>query len=272
MDNLEKNLFNLPKPKLSRKADWQIKLKIYKFLLLKTLKAVAHKFWHPHSLLAKLSLSALALFVLLGSTAVYAVNNDRIAPGHTFYPLKKTIESVEQQLALTESAKLETLNKISERRLKEALVIAEDDPVSDNSLQQSVTASIEKNIDEALNNFDSAVLTAQKIVSTEKSQKSREDLKDRQETMVKYLDSIGTMVKNQNNEEILKKIDEAKKDIKAYDNFLDDDRSERIKSQQKNQPDNHLDQKDKKNKRFKKSATEKDGDQQSGDREDRFRD
>ncbi len=247
MENLEQQLSQLPKAKMSKKADWKIKLKIYNFLLVKNLKKSAQVFLHPHSLWARLSLSVLVMFVFLGATAVYAVNNDHIAPGHTFYPLKKTIENIEQQMALTKKAKVETLNKISERRLKEALTIAEhDEQEIDNDVSQKSNNNIEKNIEEALDHFDSAVVTVQKIENIENSKKSREELKDKQEAMVKYLDNIGQVIKNKNNEEILKKIDEAKKTIKEYDEVLDEDQNEeRIRSKRQNNDDKKNEQKNK---------------------------
>lgn len=247
MENLEQQLSQLPKAKMSKKSDWKIKLKIYNFLLVKNLKKSAQVFLHPHSLWARLALSVLVMFVFLGATAVYAVNNDHIAPGHTFYPLKKTIENIEQQMALTKKAKVETLNKISERRLKEALTIAEhDEQEIDNDVSQKSNNNIEKNIEEALDHFDSAVVTVQKIENIENSKKSREELKDKQEVMVKYLDNISQVIKNKNNEEILKKIDEAKKTIKEYDEVLDDEQNEeRIRSKRKNNDDKKNEQKNK---------------------------
>lgn len=276
MENLEQQLSQLPKAKMSKKADWKIKLKIYNFLLVKNLKKSAQVFLHPHSLWARLALSVLVMFVFLGATAVYAVNNDHIAPGHTFYPLKKTIENIEQQMALTKKAKVETLNKISERRLKEALTIAEhDEQEIDNDVSQKSNNNIEKNIEEALDYFDSAVVTVQKIENIENSKKSREELKDKQEAMVKYLDNISQVIKNKNNEEILKKIDEAKKTIREYDEVLDDEQNEeRIRSKRKNNDDkkNEQDKKDRLNNRQDREQDLKKAEDRKKESEDTNRD
>ncbi|MDQ5938328.1 MAG: hypothetical protein QG642_18 [Patescibacteria group bacterium] len=235
MENLEKQLSQLPKAEMSKKTDWKIKLKIYRFLLLKKIKIFSRTFLHPHSLLAKLSLSALVIIVFLGSTAVYAVNNDHITPGHTFYPLKKTIENVEQQLSLTEKAKVETLNKLSERRLKEALNMAEheDSEQSDDQKEESKN-NIEQSIDEAVNNFDSAIETSKKIENVDNSKASKENLKNRQESMVKYLNSISDIAKDKKDESMIKKIDEARHSIEEHDFDEDRDDEERIKSAPKN--------------------------------------
>jgi hypothetical protein len=235
MEDLEKNLSKLPKYKLSKKADFKIKLKIYTFILSKNLQKFAQAFFHPHSLVAKVSLVVLMIFVVLSGTAVYAVSNDHITPGNTLYPLKKTIENVEQKLSFTETAKVETLNKLSERRLKEALnmVEEEDDRQSDDQKEEFKT-NIEQSIDEAVNNFDSAIETSKKIENTVNSKTSKENLKNRQESMVKYLDSINDIAKNKKDESMIKKIDEAKRAIEEHDFDDDHDDEDRIKSAPKN--------------------------------------
>ncbi len=235
MEDLEKKLSSLPRLGLSKKADFKIKFKIYRFILLKNLQKIGQTFFHPHSLLAKTSLTALMFFVILGSTAVYAVNNSHITPGHTFYPLKKTVENFEQQLSLTKTAKVETLNKLSERRLKEALNMAEHEAdQQSNGQKEDSKNNIEQSIDEAVNNFDSAIETSKKIENIDNSKKTRETLKNKQESMVKYLDSINDIAKNKKDESMIKKIDEAKKAIEEHD--LDDEYDEeyRIKSVPKN--------------------------------------
>lgn len=235
MEDLEKNLSSLPKYKLSKKADFKIKSKIYAFVFSKNLQKFAQAFFHPHSLVAKVSLVALMIFVVLSGTAVYAVSNDHITPGSTLYPLKKTIENVEQKLSFTETAKVETLNKLSERRLKEALNMAEeeDDRQSDDQ-KEEFKYNIEQSIEEAVNNFDSAIETSKKIENTVNSKTSKENLKNRQESMVKYLDSINDIAKNKKDESMIKKIDEAKRAIEEHD-FDDEDR---IKSTPKNNKEN----------------------------------
>ena len=237
MEDLEKKLSQLPRFELSKKADFKIKFKIYSFIFTQNLQKIGQYFFHPHSLLSKISLNALAVFVVLGSTAVYAVNNDHIAPGHTFYPLKKTIENVEQQLSLSNAAKVDTLNKLSERRLKEALNLAEHNDTSESDQQHQLNNNIEQSINEAVNNFDSAVETSQKIDNTKNSKKTKDALKKKQEVMVKYLDDISNVIKD--NEDMVKKVDEAKKAINKYDQVLDRDRDVHIRVAPK---DNELNQ------------------------------
>jgi hypothetical protein len=239
MEDLEKNLSKLPKYKLRKKADFKIKFKIYAFMLSKNMQKFAQAFFHPHSLVAKVSLVALMIFVVLSGTAVYAVSNDHITPGSTLYPLKKTIENVEQKLSFTETAKVETLNKLSERRLKEALNMAEeeDDRQSDDQ-KEEFKNNIEQSIEEAVNNFDSAIETAKKIENVDNSKTSKENLKNRQESMVKYLDSINDIAKNKKDESMIKKIDEAKRAIEEHDFDDDRDDEDRIKSTPKNNKEN----------------------------------
>ena len=227
MEDLEQQLSKLPKARLSKRADFKIKFKIRGLVLLKNLQKFVKIFFHPHSLVAKVSLTALAIFVVLGGTAVYAVNNDQVTPGSVLYPLKKTIENVEQQLSLTKNAKVDTLNKLSERRLKEALNLAgQDDAKKDSDQVEEVNNNIEQSIDEAVNNFDSAIETSQKIEDAEDSQKAREVLKKKQESMVKYLDNISDIAKNKKDEKMVKKINEAKEAISKYDQMLERDDSD----------------------------------------------
>lgn len=224
MEDLEKQLSKLPQAKLGERADFKIKFKIYSLVLSKNLQKFAKIFFHPHSLIAKVSLTVLAIFVVLGATAVYAANNDQITPGSILYPLKKTVENVEQQLSLTKSAKVENFNKLSERRLKEALNLAwQDDTQKDSDQTAEVNNNIEQSIAEAVNNFDSAIETSQKIEDTNDSQKVRESLKQKQESMVKYLDNISDIAKNKKDEKMVKKINEAKEAIGKYDQMLEQD-------------------------------------------------
>src|SRR3989339_559240 len=98
MENLEKNLSNLPKPKLSWQADFKIRFKIYSFIFVKNLKKPFALLLIKNTLVARVALTALVVIIVLGSTAVYAASNDQLTLGDTFYPLKKVIENVEKQL------------------------------------------------------------------------------------------------------------------------------------------------------------------------------
>lgn len=221
MENLEKKLSALPKPRLSRKTDFKIKFKIYSFILFRNLE----RSLRPYSMLAKVSYAALAIVVFLGSSAVYAANNDNITPGHTLYPLKKTVENVEQNLSFTKNAQVETLNKISERRLKEALNMAQENAeVDDASDQTQNNSNIKQSLDEVVDNLGEAVITSKEINNEKSAKKAKEAIKEKNEDVIKYLDDLEDIAKEKNDQEVFEKVNEAKKAIKKYQEILDDDK------------------------------------------------
>ncbi len=221
MDNLEKDLFNLPKAKLSRQADFKIKFKIYRFLFLSRLQKSKQALFHPHSLLARISYVSLLILVVLGSTAVYAASNDHITTGDTFYPLKKTIENVEQQLSFTKKSQVDTLNKLSERRLKEAINLAQDN--IENKVNQDsavISNNIQETINAAVDNVDSAVKTSKKIENKDKAKEAKQKIKQQNEEMIKYLEHIEEITKDED-QKVSAKVDEAKEKIRQYNEELE---------------------------------------------------
>lgn len=224
MDNLEKNLSNLPKPRLSKKADFKIKFKIYTFILRSKLQKLGYIFFRPYSMLAKVSYATLLVVIVLGSTAVYAANNDNITPGHSFYPLKKTIENVEENLSFTKNAQVDTLNKMSERRLKEALNMAQENiEVEDTSSQGENNSNIKQSLDEVVGNLEEAIATSKEISNTKSAKKAKEAIKKKNKDIIQYLDNIGDMAKKNQDEGVINKINEAKEAINKYNDDLDED-------------------------------------------------
>lgn len=222
MEDLEKNLSNLPKYKLSSQADFKIKFKIHLFIFIKNLQRFSQTFFHPRSLMAKASLAGLVVIVFLGSTVFYASANDNITLGDTFYPLKKTIENVEQQFSLTKTSQVDTLSKFSERRLKEAMNLVQEG-TENNTADENVAVSnnIKQTISEAVDNVDSAIKTSQKIVNTKNAQKAKESIKKKNKDIMQYLDNIGNIAQKNQDEEVMDKIKEAKKAIDKYNEELD---------------------------------------------------
>lgn len=233
MDNLEKNLSQLPKMTLGKKADLRIKARIYRAMFFASGESFVHNFLHPHSLLAKISYVSLLIFVLLGGTAVYAANNDHITPGHSLYPVKKTIENVEQQLSLTKKSKVETLNKLSERRLKEAVNLsAENLQSAENQVEQQkiISDNIQQTITEAVDNINQAIDTSQTIENKKKAKEVKEQIKKKNEDIGEYLNNIDSMAKERQDEAVVKKVQEAKKTLEEYKKKLEEENRERIKS------------------------------------------
>ena len=264
MDNLEKNLSQLPKPALSKKADVKIRAKIYQAMFLAGSKSFVRNFLHPHSLVVKISYVSLLVFVLLGGTAVYAANNDHITPGHSLYPVKKTIENVEQQLSLTKKSQVETLNKFSERRLKEAVNLSEENlATSPEAVPQNkaVSDNIQQTITEAVSNLDQAIDTTKKIENKEKAQEVKKQLQKNNEDMVKYLDNIDNLAKERQDEAVVKKVQEARKSLDEYRKKLeqDDDAEGQDKDEDKKvYIKNREDNKDRKSNRLDHKSRERD--------------
>lgn len=221
MDNLEKNLSNLPKPKLRRMADFKIKFRIYSFMFGKSIKNLAVLFLHPHSLALRVSYMILAIVVFLGAGGVYAANNENIIPGHSLYPLKKTVETVEQTLSFTKESQVNTLNKISERRLKEAINLATDNKKIESDEQEN-KESIGRNLDELVENLNEVINITTKINNQKQAQKIKDDVRQKNEEVIKYLDSLEDISKDKEDSETSDRINRAKKTIKNYQKILDD--------------------------------------------------
>jgi len=177
---------------------------------------------HPHSFWLRVSYMTLIIMIVLGSSAVYAANNDNITPGHSLYPLKKTIETVEQNLSLTKNAQVNTLNKLSERRLKEAINLASED-IEKNDNEQESNSNIKQNLDELVENLNEAVTISQEIGDQDKAQQVKENIKEKNENVIKYLEDLGDIARQKRDHEISDKVDEAKQAIRKYQKILEDD-------------------------------------------------
>jgi len=200
--------------------------------------------------------------IVLGSTAVYAVNNDHITPGNTFYPQKKTVENVEQQFSLTKGAKIDTLNKQSERRLKEALNLAQDN-LENNKTETNTVASdnIQQTIDEAVNNFDEAIQTSQKIENKDKNKKTKDSIKKKNQGMIEYLDSINNIAKQNQDEELINKVNEAKNTIDKYNKELDQEEDDdSIENHSDNKEDSIIEKQSEQNTDKQKDKSDDDSD------------
>ncbi len=269
MDNLEKNLSQLPKVTLSKKADLKIRLRIYRAMFFASGKSFVQTFLHPHSLLAKISYLSLLIFVLLGSTAVYAANNDHITPGHSLYPVKKTIENVEQQLSITKKSKVETLNKLSERRLKEAVNLSNENlqSVEDQVEQQKIISdNIQQTITEAVDNINQAIDTSQTIENKKKAKEVKEQIKRKNEDISEYLNSIDSMAKERQDEAVIKKVQEAKKTLEEYRKKLEEENREHIKSNRERKDNASKFENNRKRNEDDDEHDDKDGDFQRNDR------
>ena len=207
MEILEKLLAALPKNKLKRSADFKIKFQLYRIIYLKRLKDTFNFFsWN---FVVQRRYLALGLFILLifGTTSVYAYASNNVAPGNKLYPLKIAIEKIEQTVAVSSSAKIANYKKLSTRRLQEAVVLSKE------NINSKQTENIKNNIDSEVNNHTAIVNHINNLKDAKKTATLIEQAKNNDQEEINYLDKIGEYAKNNQNEEVLQKVNEAKKVI-----------------------------------------------------------
>ncbi|MDP2709266.1 MAG: DUF5667 domain-containing protein [bacterium] len=203
-DDLEKILTDLPKPKLSFKADFKIKYRLYWLIL--TEKTADFFNLAPLKSHALRNAVIISLIVIVASsgTSLYAYSNGNITPGSGLYGLKRAVEKVEERAAQSASAKAAVWQKLSQRRLEEALRLSQDHlPASANSQQTRVSGYIKNNIDEAVANINSA-LAASPAAGAVKAVKQTENRENY------YLDEIEKNVELTGDNELLEKINQAR--------------------------------------------------------------
>ncbi|MDO8592674.1 MAG: DUF5667 domain-containing protein [bacterium] len=245
MDNLEKILANLPKPKLRLKADLKIKSKLYYLILSKRLeKLFSQPAPRGQVYILKNSLAiALMIIIIFSGTSIYAYSSGEVMPGNRLYSLKRAMEKVEQQASITPAAKSQTYQKFSQRRLEEALRLSRRKSSGgqiSNADNQQVSANIQKNIAEAVSNLITAADTAAAIKNQAESLAAQSRITERADSEVKYLNQIAAFAAFADDQEILDKVSDAKTAINQYQNAsLDDNRSDEPEEKNLNQINNN---------------------------------
>jgi len=202
MDNLDKLLSALPKNKLRRRADFKIKFRLYRLIFLNKLETA-----FDFSALNKGWVLAFGVLLIFSTTSVYAYASDDVIPGNQLYPLKIAIEKIEQKIAVTPVAKIETYNKLSARRLQEAVVLSEKNPDSNQ------TKNIKKNIEAEVSNQAAILDRINKLDNNKKIESLINLTKENNRKKIDYLEKIGKYAKDNKNEEILEKVNEAREVI-----------------------------------------------------------
>lgn len=150
MDNLEKQLNRLPKARLRVGADASLRLKLHLVIWRERLEGF--RVWlSPSPRLAVAFLVLIFLFTTL-SVPVYAYTSNSVTSEHFLYPVKQTVEKIELGLSLSPESKAETLVKISNHRLDEAVVLS--NKKNSEALQKSLNEVVslnQKAQDELLN-------------------------------------------------------------------------------------------------------------------------
>lgn len=222
MDNLEKKLIDLPKHKLKLSADFKIRGRLYKMLILKKLSNFFNPLAFKGFILNKAIIVGLMVFLILGSTSLYAYGSEQVTLGNKLYPLKITVENVRNSLISSSVAKTKNYNSLSARRLEEALVLSNQEV----SYQQEANDRIAQTIDKAVASFGQSVATAKKIKNPEESKKAAIKLKENSDNNLQVLEEIEKNINIKEHQDITKKISEAKEVIKGYDSSFEDNRLE----------------------------------------------
>lgn len=122
MYDIERQLNNLPKGKLSRKADLAIRLRIY-FILLKT-KLLPNRLPGGFFALKRAAVALVLVLFIFSATAVYAYESNEVTRGHALYGLKRAIERTELKLATSPVRKIKLNSNFAARRLAEAWTLS----------------------------------------------------------------------------------------------------------------------------------------------------
>ena len=231
MNNLEKKLSGMPKPKLSFKADLKIKSKLYYFIISKKLNEDLNLNLPSYNLIQYSLAVALIIIVIFGGTSIYAYTNSNITPGQKLYQLKRAVENVEKDLAITHAMKVAVYEKLSNRRLEEAVNLSKN---NSNSLppekQAEKTVNINKSIDDAMENFNHVIDTAKSVNNTTTVENITNNLKKDESSKIDYLSKIEQNANFQKEADVISKVKKAKDTINKYRALMNENENKFIPS------------------------------------------
>jgi hypothetical protein len=215
MDNLEKIFTSLPKSKLGVLADFKIRFKLYRLITLGYLKNI-FVFNFRHSLLSRGLIAAVVVFAIFSATAIFAYANNNIVPGDKIYPLKIAVEKLEQKITANKTAKIAVYEKMSVRRLKEAVNLSAENLSSNSenkSNQEKVTENINKNINEVVDNHQSVVNSINNLDNYDKAVEAVHKARDIDKMKTDYLNKIADYAQSNKDEKTLEKVVQAQEVI-----------------------------------------------------------
>ena len=138
-NDIFKQLNNLPKHKLSARADFKLRLAIRKKLITDQIQMPADFMVMKH--FAPVAAAVVALFLIV-AIPTYSYASSGVTYGHILYPVKETIEKVELALA-GEEEKVEKIEKFTARRLNEAEVLSQDYKEDNEALIATINKAVE---------------------------------------------------------------------------------------------------------------------------------
>lgn len=229
----------MPKAKLSSRADRRIKFRLYRIMVEERL---IHLFRAPFNVAAShkplaFALTVLALFVI---TTFYAYASESVSPGNAIYPLKTALEKIEQKAAASPAAKIAVYEKLSQRRLQEAVNLSQKADMEDSEdARQNIKRNVEENIashSQVVNYINSLNDPEASAAILEAEQKDEEELE--------YLKKIAEYAQKRQDAEVLQAANEALEIISRQEYKDREDKHEteeyRKEPEQKEAPEDNL--------------------------------
>ncbi len=259
MRNLVKKLSSLPQAKLSRRADFKIKFSLYRLMFLSSIEKMSVS-WKMIPLLTRgLSFAAIILLIF-GTSSVYAYTSDTVIPGNPLYPLKLAVEKVEKVTAITPAAQVAVNEKLSDRRLKEAVNLSRTKVDASPENSEKISQKIENSITAAINNHQVAVEAKNKeqeaknnFSENRNNQVTSIYVQENDQAQTNYLNQIKKFAETSQDQRILDKVDEAHQEMNKSNNDYElkkgNDSSNNEKQNNNNEYNNFQDKPNRKSER-----------------------
>ena len=168
MNNFEQQLQRLPKGRLSRRADWLIRLKLIRAGFFQAFSSSNNvNFFAVTRLRPVLAGVVILVLVFSGATSVYAYNSNEVTRVSLLYPVKRGMENLEGRFATTPADQVNFHNKLAGRRIAEAqfLSFGSVNPVVDQAASSTeeetfVELKHEKEFNDTLHDADNEIEAA----------------------------------------------------------------------------------------------------------------
>ncbi len=201
MDNLIKQLNKLPKKRLPLRADFNLRLKLYKMIWKKRLNSFSQSVQLPRlKPVPALIIILLCLFIIVPG---YAYASNQVTRSHPLYPLKQGLEKVEVSLAISAPAKAETYTKLADRRLAEAEVISQQ---KDDNNKEEIQEVLVETIAEAVQLSNKADQETQNINKVQVQSQVQDTINKTKEIQQNTLSTIAHTVSIKAEEKVLDSI------------------------------------------------------------------
>lgn len=213
MDKLDKLLSSLPKAKLSGQADRRIKYKLYRLIFLSKLEKLL-AFSNYKAVFSNKGLAfALTIISIFSATSFYAYASDNVIPGNQLYPLKIAIEKLEKKIAINAPAKIATYEKLSNRRLQEAVNLSQINLKAGKTSDKIINENIEKNITAEIDNHETVVYSINNLSDPTKVEAAIYKAKKNDQSELNSLDKIAEYAQSVKDEKLLETVNKAKEII-----------------------------------------------------------